>query len=297
MSFQVTLCQIRPALGDVPRNLGIHRKLLHEAAQAGSDLVVFPELSLTGYFLRDLVPEVGLRLDSPEINQLRALSRHAALVVGFVEESDTFDFYCAAGYFEGGRLRHVHRKVYLPTYGMFDEKRYLSHGDQVRAFDTRWGRMAMLVCEDLWHPSAVGLASLDRMHVLIGIASSPGRGVSAAELDTAQTYERLIATYAQLFQTYVIFVNRVGYEDGVNFWGGSRVVDPAGRTVCELPAWEEAIATVEISLSEVRRARALEPRLNDERPDLTARELQRILQDRAARPTGDPPPPRPEVDP
>jgi NAD+ synthase (glutamine-hydrolysing) len=283
----VTLCQLRPVLGDVARNLARHRELVEAAVAEGADLVVFPELSLTGYYLRDLVPEVGLRRDGPEMDELRALSCQAALVVGLVEESENFDCFCVAAYFEAGRLRHVHRKVYLPTYGMFDEERYLSHGDQIRAFDTRLGRTAMLVCEDLWHPSTVGLASLDGMHMLIGIASSPGRGTTGEELDTARTYERMLSTYAQLFQSYIVYVNRVGYEEGVNFWGGSRVVDPHGRTVCELPLWEEGTATVELSLSEVRRARALEPRLNDERPELTARELERLLQQRSSRASGD----------
>ena len=281
MSFRLTLAQMRPALGDLQRNLEAHRELVAQAVAQGSHLVVFPELSLTGYYLRDLTAEVALRRDDPLMAELAELSRSVSLVVGFVELGEAFDCYVASAYFQGGQLLHLHRKVYLPTYGMFDEERYFSRGDQVRTFATPLGRVGLLICEDLWHPSAVYVAAMDGMHLLIASASSPGRGLRGPELDTASTYERLLGAYAELFQCYVVFVNRVGYEEGVCFWGGSRVVDPAGRTVARLPDFEPGLLSVDLDLDEVRRARVAAPLLLDERLDLTARELQRIQAQRS----------------
>jgi predicted amidohydrolase len=140
--------------------------------------VVFPELSLSGYFLKDMVSTVAVRLDSAEVKQLKRLSRGRALVAGLVEETDDFRFYNSAVYIEDGEVVHVHRKVYLPTYGLFDEGRYFARGDRIRAFDTRFGRSATLICEDMWHPSSVYIAALDRAVLLYCPSTSPLRGVT-----------------------------------------------------------------------------------------------------------------------
>ena len=129
MNFRVGIAQITPKLGDVELNLAIYRQYVEKASRENCQLVLFPELTVTGYFLKDLVPDVALKLDSPEINGLKMLSRKVSLIAGLVEETPDFKFYNSAVYFEAGEIKHVHRKVYLPTYGMFDEQRYFSRGD------------------------------------------------------------------------------------------------------------------------------------------------------------------------
>ncbi len=230
--LRVALAQIAPMLGDRVRNLDTHLAQLEAAKAADADLVVFPELSLTGYFLRDMVPEVALRRDSAEIARLIAAASPMSLVAGFVEEGEGHQFYNAALFAEAGQLVHVHRKVYLPTYGLFEEQRYFSHGKRFQAFDTaRVGRVGMLICEDLWHVSAATVMQAEEIDVLICIINSPARGVDGPRIATAETYELLARTFSQLLGALVIVVNRVGFEDGLCFFGSSLVVGPDGRII------------------------------------------------------------------
>ena len=230
------LAQFNPRLGGVQDNLRRHLEMIEEAAAAGRDLIVFPELSLTGYYLRDLVSQVSLCLDSPQFQSLVEASRRIHVVVSFVEETPCYDLFCSAAYLADGEVRYVHRKVYLPTYGMFDEGRYLSPGNQLDTFSTPWGPMGLLICEDIWHPSAPYVLSRLGMDFLIVPAASPLRGVEPGGLAIQQSYERMIAVYAELFQCFVVFVNRGGVEDGVSFWGGSQAVSPATGQMAVAPA-------------------------------------------------------------
>lgn len=279
-SFQIRLAQIAPRLGDVAANMAVHLEIAQQAAADGVDLLVFPELSLTGYYLRDLTPEVALTPDARELRPIAEISQGVSIVVGLVEESEEFGFFASSLYYEHGKLLHVHRKVYLPTYGMFDEGRYLSPGRTVRAFDTRFGRIGLLICEDAWHPMLPFLLAQDRMHYLIVTASSPTRGVGAEGLIVEKTYEVILSTYARLFQVYAVFCNRVGYEDGVNFWGGSSIVAPSGEFTVRGPKLEAACVDAEIAPAEVRRARMIAPLVEEEDLQLALRELRRISDER-----------------
>lgn len=278
MSFRVGMAQINPRLADVDANMALYEAKVREAAGAGVDVLVFPELSLTGYFLRDMVPDVAVRLESPEMERLRALSREVSLVAGLVLESPDHRYFNAAVYLEDGEVRHVHRKVYLPTYGMFDEQRYFARGDRVRGFDTRHGRLALLICEDLWHPSTVYLAALDGALSIVCPSSSPLRGVTdgAEQDDNARYWELITRSYAETYGLFVVHANRVGFEDGVGFWGGSGILDPFGRTLCKADYYDEAFVTGEVSHEAVRRKRTRAPLMRDEDVDLTIRELERI---------------------
>jgi len=220
-SFRVRLAQIAPRLGDVKANMAMHLEVAHKAIEDGIDLLIFPELSLTGYYLRDLTSEVALPVNARELRDIAEASQSIGIIVGMVEESQDFGLFASGLYYERGKLAHLHRKIYLPTYGMFDEGRYLSPGRVLRAFDSRFGRMGLLVCEDVWHPILPSLLAQDGVRYLVVTANSPSRGASAEGLTIQATYRQMLATYARLFQGYVLFCNRVGYEDGVNFWGGS----------------------------------------------------------------------------
>ena len=274
----IALAQINPALGDVERNLALHEKTAEEAIGRGARLLIFPELSLTGYFLKDIVSSIALPLTSPILGRLRDLSRRIDLVVGLVEETAEHLFYNVALYLSRGEIVHVHRKVYLPTYGIFDEQRYLAEGGRVRTFRSGIGRSAILICEDMWHPSTAYVASLEGMDVLISPAASPGRGglEEGKTFANARAWETINRAYAQLFTCYVFFVNRVGYEDGACFWGGSEVIAPSGETIAKAEFLSEALLVAEIDHAEIRRARTANPLLRDERVDVTLRELERV---------------------
>jgi predicted amidohydrolase len=277
-TLTVGIAQINPRLGDVQANFSLCEQSISKAKEQGLDLLVFPELSLTGYHLRDMVATVAVRVDSPEIARLKELSHEVPLVIGLVEESPDYRFYNAAVYLAGGELRHLHRKVYLPTYGMFDEQRYFARGDQIRVFDTSFGRAALLICEDLWHPSTAYLAALDRALLIICPSSSPLRGISDGETqdDNARYWELMNRAYAETFGVFLVYANRVGFEDGVGFWGGSEILDPFGHRLAKGRYYEEDFITAELSLDTVRRKRVASPLLRDEDIDLTINELLRI---------------------
>jgi predicted amidohydrolase len=280
MKLKLALAQINTRLGDVQANLEKHLSLAQEARQAGMDLLVFPELSLTGYVLQDLVPTVSCRAeaDDPVFRQLLDASRAIDLMVGFVDEDTRHRFYIASAYLSQGTVVHVHHKVYLPTYGLFDEGRFFAPGNSVRAFDTRFGRFGMLICEDFWHASPPYLLWLDGADVLLFASASPGRGLNdEAKLESSAWVEQTNRAYAGLFTTFVVHSNRSGFEDGLNFWGGSTVYDPDGKLVIQAPYYEESLTTARIDLNQLHRTRARLPLLRDERPELVQRELGRIL--------------------
>lgn len=280
MRVTIGLAQIYPKLADLKYNLSKHLDYVNQAVEQGVDLLVFPELSMTGYQVQDLVPEVAMHTspDDPIFAQLMEASHKLDFVVGFVHEDKRNRFYIADAYLSGGEVVHIHHKLYLPTYGMFDEMRYFARGNSVRAFDTRFGRIGMLICEDFWHVSPAYLLWLDGADMLIFNSSSPSRGLNESNrLGATRWVELVNQAYGSTFTSYVIHCNRVGYEDGKNFWGGSSVVDPDGEFLTHGLYFDEALITQEIDLNQLHRTRARLPLLRDERPGLVRRELTRIL--------------------
>jgi len=279
MKFTLALAQINTKLGDVDANLEKHLVLAQEAAQAGADLLVFPELSLTGYVLQDIAATVARcpTADDPLFSRLLQASNSLDMVVGFVEEDRRFRYYIAAAYLSGGQVIHVHRKVYLPTYGIFDEKRYFAAGDCFRAFDTRFGRVGILICEDFWHVSSPYTLWLDGADLFLMTSASPGRGVTDEILGSAQWVQDVNRAYSGLFTSFFAHANRVGFEDGLNFFGGSTVFDPDGRMIAQSPYNEEALTLCEIDLAQLRRTRTRLPLLRDEKPEIVMKELQNII--------------------
>lgn len=278
MSIRIAIAQINPKLGDVAANLALYEDAVRRATRERADLLLFPELSLTGYFLRDTVPSVALTARSSEMRTLAQLSRELPFVAGLVEESPDHRFFNAAIYFEAGEVRHTHRKVYLPTYGMFDEQRYFARGDRVRAFDSKFGRLSLLICEDLWHPSTIYLAALDGALAVLCPSASPIRGVvdEQPQDDNARYWEMINRTYAETYSLFIIHGNRCGFEDGVGFWGGSEMIDPFGHRLAKAKYYDEDFLMGEVALESVRRRRTMSPLLRDEDLDLTINELMRI---------------------
>lgn len=284
MMLRLALAQISTKLGNVPANLEKHLACIRQARKQGAELIVFPELSLTGYVLQDLASAVACRptAEDPTFKPLLQASRKIDIAVGFVEEDVRNRFYISAAYLSRGKVVHVHRKVYLPTYGMFDEGRFFALGDRIQAFDTPFGRMGMLICEDFWHASPPYLLWLDGADLFLFMSSSPGRGLGAGDaLETAHWVEHVNRGYANLFTSFVAHTNKVGFEDGLNFWGGAMVFDPNGEQIAKGPYHEEALTFSELDLDQLHRTRARLPLLRDERTALVQRELQRILSDSA----------------
>jgi predicted amidohydrolase len=280
MKLTLSLAQINTVLGRPEVNLEKHLALAKEAQASGADLLIFPELSLTGYVLQDLVPVVAHRpvIDDPLFRPLLEASRKIDLQVGFVHEDNRNRFFIASAYLSKGEVVHIHHKVYLPTYGLFDEGRFFAWGDAVRAFDTRFGRAGMLICEDFWHASPPYLLWLDGADLFLFASASPGRGIGGGpQLESARWVEHINRAYASLFTSFVAHTNRVGYEDGLHFWGGATVFDPDGEMLAQGPYNEEALLHVELDLNQLHRTRSRLPLLRDERTGLVSRELGRIL--------------------
>jgi predicted amidohydrolase len=280
-TVRVALAQIAPKLGDLDSNLGRHLDIIRRAKREKARVVVFPELSMTGYLLRDQVQDVALTDRSKTYRKLLAASRDIDVVFGFVEEAAGHKFHNAAAYLSKGRTVHVHRKIYLPTYGMFDEGRDFAAGEIVRSFAAPFGPAGILVCEDAWHPTSAWLLVQDGAEILFVMSSGPSRGTKPGRgVTSLGVWHDLIRATAQFQTSFVVYVNRVGYEDGLNFGGGSIALDPFGRTLASLPALDEGLAIAELDAEVLRRARSVYPLLRDENLELVHREIGRIRQHR-----------------
>ncbi len=276
MKIKVCLAQIKPTLGNVKKNLEIMCSNIEKAIEEENNVIVFPELSLTGYLVKDMVQSIAItRKTVPQ--ELLEYSKKIGIIFGAVEEDDEdFRFYNSAFYLEDGEVKHVHRKVYLPTYGLFDEFRYFSKGDKFRAFDTKYGRFGILICEDAFHPSSSYILNEDGCQYMFMLANSPSRGGQGDKPSNLIIWETLAKTYSSLYGMYIVFSHRVGYEDGVNFAGQSKVFSPSGEIKMQLSLFEEDFQSIVLDRAEIRRARIYTPTNKNEDIYLTIRELERI---------------------
>ena len=269
-------------------NMARHRDFIAQARAGGAGLIVFPELGLTGYLLQDLAAEVAMSAGDPRLAELAGLTSGLSAVVSFVEEAEDHRLFIAAALLEDGEVRFIHRKLFLPTYGLFDERRFFAAGDRLRTVESRLGiRLGIGVCEDFWHLSVPETLALDGAEMLINVSSSPGRDLAAIHetgLGTAESWRTLMRTYAQLTTCHTVFCNRVGTDETITFWGGSEVLSPSGEAILRAPLFDEGLYYVDVELGDVRRQRFGLPLLRDERPELHLRELRRIVAERAALP-------------
>ena len=289
MEYRVALAQVAPRLGEVEANLELVSVRLRAAAAEGAQLAVFPELALSGYLLQDLVPDVAIHASDA---RLLALSREAPgvlVAIGFVEETDDHRYMNSAALLRDGELIGLHRKVYLPTYGLFDEGRFTRPGDWIRTVGVGepLGRIGLSVCEDFWHPSLPMLQAQDGASLLVNLAAGPARSPgTAAGTAAIAGWHRMQDTYALLGTVAIAFCNRVGNEEGLTFWGGSRLLGADGTVIVEAPLYTEALVFGNLDTDDLRMRRYQLPLLADERLELTRRELDRIIAERA----GVPPP-------
>lgn len=263
--MKVYVAQMKPFLGDIEKNAEKHFKIIDQAVEAGCDIVVFPELSLTGYYLLDHYYEVAINEKDAVFQKLVELSKKISIVFGFVYESKNNLFYNAAAYLEDGKCLHIHRKVYLPDYTMFEEARYFAAGDRFVAFDSKFGKCGLLVCEDAMHQSSSYILSQSGVQNIFVLTNSPARGVGGHGHEASETWHVSNRYTSTLLTVNMIFVNRVGVEDGVVFWGGSEVYDATGKNLIRLGYFEEEFKCVDISDDSIRRARIATPYIRDEK--------------------------------
>ncbi len=279
--MNVALAQIAPILGDVEANIEIHLDLLAKARKKRADLVVFPELGLTGYTLKDLAEDVALDpARDPRFRKIVAATKGLSAAVGFVEESPAEKglFYNAAAFIADGRLVHIHRKVFLPTNGMFEEAKFFAQGRDFRTFEAPFGRVGLLICRDFLHYGASYVHFASGADMIVCISAAPGRGVQGGDAFATTRMWELMGEAISYFSTaFVVYANRVGIEDGVTFAGGSYVFAPGGRRVARAADLDPDLLVCRIDLSAVREARRAWLFKRDEKPEAIWRSLERIV--------------------
>jgi predicted amidohydrolase len=279
--MRVVLAQTAPRLGNIQKNLELHLQAIEKARKEKADLIVFPELSLTGYKLRDLVETVAADPDrSKEIRELKRLSKDIALVFGFVEEREAEKglFYNSAAFCAKGKILHVHRKVFLPTFGLFEELRFFAPGRNFRTFETPWGKMGLMICRDFLHYNASYLLYAGGAETMIVISAAPGRGLSGNKgFASSRMWELMGEAMGRFSQAFVLYCNRVGLEDGVAFAGGSFIFNPMGQRLAQAAYFHPELLVRELDMNEVRKARKNWPFKRDDKPEVTLEALQRIV--------------------
>jgi NAD+ synthase (glutamine-hydrolysing) len=278
-SVNLAIVQFKPRKGDYAGNLAHLGEIFAQldSLNPRPQIAFLPETAVSGYFLeggvRDIAVSAGTLVKDLDEQYRAAVPSLAPMDVGlgFYEVWNNSIYNSALYVTLGGKepiVRHVHRKVFLPTYGLFDEERFVDRGFEIRAFDTSWGRAAMLVCEDAWHSLSGTIAALDGAQVVFIPSASPARGVVPRTDDrpgpgTLERWERLVRDIASEHGVFVAFVQLVGAEGGRLFSGGSMVAGPQGDVKLRAPLWDEAIITATLDTSELTRARVDLPLLTD----------------------------------
>src|SRR5436190_9817463 len=277
--IRLALSQFRPTKGEYAENVSRIGAVLTQAVklEPKPDLVVFPETATSGYFVEGGVQELAVTAGTLARDLAAAYDGPSVdVAVGFYERFQNH-IYNSALYVtlnkQKPEVRHVHRKVFLPTYGVFDEERFVDRGqDGVRAFETGWGgKAAILICEDAWHSLAATVAALEGAQLVIVPSASPARGLGQAD-DACEDqalpasvlrWERIVRGIAEEHGVFVALANLVGFEGGKGFPGASAVIDPTGRVIARGPLFEEALLTADVDLESLTTARSDSPLLAD----------------------------------
>jgi len=276
--MKIAAAQIDTQLGNIEKNIEKHIQFCENALKEKANLIVFPELSLTGYSLKDINTDVAIDVkDTFYFKEFLKLSKNISINLGFVEIDSEYNIYNASAYFEDNEIKHIHRKIYPPTYGLFEENRYFSKGKSLKSFDSKYCRTGILICEDMWHISLPYLLAMEKSKLILGLAASPTRLSNNSEkfmnYEINSEHHR---TFARLLSLYFVFSNRVGFEDGINFWGGSEIIDPFGNVLIAAKHFEEDLIYANIDLNEIRKSRVRARHFLDEDPEFTLKVLKNI---------------------
>lgn len=276
----IRMCQTNPEFFGVHNNIEKTIEIIEDAKEHNVDFVVFPELSLTGYFVGQNYHNISLRLKSDEIQKLVSHTKDIAVMVGFIEESKSSNFYNSILIAIDGEIHSTHRKMNLPNYGEFEERKYFCPGKTVSVFRYKGFNIAPMICNDLWHPSLPYLAVSKKADIIIGMINSANESMSE-EFSNIESWRIINTFYSRIFGVYVVCINRVGTETvenrDFNFWGGSSIYGPFGEKIAEYPYYDEAIEDIAISRDILRKKKVMLPYLRDDDPYFTHRMLTEVL--------------------
>ena len=301
--MKVAVYQTSPKLLNLKANLEDVIDKIKDGRENGASLIVFPELALTGYFVGQRFHEVALRLDSKEIKQIVGATKGTAAVVGFIEESPSMNFYNSALVAENGKILFAYRKLNLPNYGVFEERKLFASGKHVPVFKLNDYNIAVFICNDLWHPSLPYLGITQKADIFVTIFNS-SQGSMGEEFSNIESWSIINSFYSRIFGVYNICANRVGEETlkesrtadsniisgtehniencdedlkTYKFWGGSEILNPFGKHLANAALHEEDNIFAELEKDILRKKKILLPYLRNDDPYFTHRELQRIL--------------------
>lgn len=303
--MKVAVYQTSPRLLDLKANLEDVIDKIIEGRSKKAGLIVFPELALTGYFVGRRFHEVALRLDSKEIRELVAATKGTAAVVGFIEESPSMNFYNSALVAQDGKLLFSYRKLNLPNYGVFEERKLYSAGKHVPVFKLNEYNIAVFICNDMWHPSLPYLGVTQKADIFVTVFNS-SQGSMGEEFSNIESWSIINSFYSRIFGVYNICANRVGEESlkerrasesniiggaqydmedsnedikTYKFWGGSEILNPFGKHLATAALHKEDAIYAELEKDILRKKKILLPYLRNDDPYFTHRELRRILYD------------------
>jgi predicted amidohydrolase len=262
--FDVALAQISCKPGDKQGNLKKIEKMALRAHKEGADLLIMPELSLTGYVVRDQIYELAEEIPGVSTRHLQKIAKNTDLHIVFgmpeLSKNAHATVYNAAVLVNPHGVVGKYRKMYLPTHSVFEEKRYFRPGYQPAVFSTKLGKIGLIICYDIFFPEVARLARLEGAQLIVCISASPGvRRAFFEVLTTARAIENT---------AYLAFVNLSGIEDGLQFWGGSRLVGPNGKNLVQAKYDEEDFVLHEIDYADLKSVEPFVPTLKDLRPEL-----------------------------
>lgn len=275
VDFKVGLAQIAPELMNLEANRDKHLEYIHKASEQGVELLVFPELSLTGYHFDYQFPDIALHMHDSFFGPLADAAPDMQVVLGFVEESNASLFYNSAAILHRGKVSFVHHKVNLPTYGGWEEGKWFSEGRSINTYQSDDLNAGLLICADVWNPGLVNLVAMHGAKLLIVPINSSD---STEYFDTQSNWRLTMEFYSFIYGMPTIMVNRVGGEKNARYWGRSTVHDAFGKLIAEAPAYEETLLVTSINWQSVKRARFALPTLRDANFSLTLREMKRLDQ-------------------
>lgn len=267
--FRIASVQFAPKKARFSENLARIAELALQAAASDADVVLFSETATTGYFLEGGVLESAVsaeQLATELAHLLRGHTKPLDLIIGFYERYNE-TLHNSSAYLEWTGeevvIRHVYRKFFLPTYGVFDENRFVAPGNEVAAFETRLGTASILICEDVWHSILPMIAALKGAEVLFVPIASPARGFEQSTPTNLSRYHRLLRAIAEEHGVYVASSMLLGFEGGKGFTGGGAIFDPEGIELAKSPIQEEHILLANVDRNRVTQARAHLPLLSD----------------------------------
>jgi predicted amidohydrolase len=283
--MKVALAQIDSKVADVKANLAKHLDFIEQAITKKADLIVFPELSLTGDIVDSNPPDVSLRPDSEPLQEIAEASQKIDIVIGLAERSklNLYNRYNSAFYFSEGQRTYRHRKLFLVNYSVFDEGKHYVPGNNLEAYDSRLGRISMLVCNDVWHAASPYIAALDGAEMMI-VPTNSMRDTLDEHLDIPTTWEHMNRAYSAMMGFYTVFVNRVGVRKSLygdfHYWGGSEIIGPNGKVVVKAPYDDEALVFGEVDLEQIATQRYHAPIIRDARLWIFRQEINRLAAQR-----------------